>query len=144
MRKRSVAVLAGLLVAGVAGCSSSGSSSSAAASAAAPSTPDVCASADRLRTSLEGLGDVQVRDGTADLEQSWSTVQDDWAQFEEDARAQHADRVDEVKTAADAVGEALSAAQDDPSVATLTGAGAAVSAFVSQAGALLDEVGSTC
>ena len=139
MRKRSAAVLAGVLVAGVAGCSSSD-----APSAAAPSTPDVCASADQLRTSLEGLGDVQVRDGTADLEQSWSTVQDDWAQFAEDARAQHADRVDEVKTAADAVGEALTAAEDDPSVATLTGAGAAVSAFVSQAGALLDEVGSTC
>ena len=140
MRRRDVAVLAGVLTVGLAACSSDGEPA-----AAAPSTPDVCTSADQLRTSLDALRQVRpVQDGAAALEQSWETVQGDWTQLGEDARAQHADRVDEVQTAADGVRKAITAVKDDPSRATLSGAAAAVSAFASQAGALVDEVGSTC
>ena len=140
MRRRAVAALAGVLAVGLAACSSDGEPA-----AAAPSTPDVCASADQLRTSLDALREARpVQDGAAALEQSWETVQGDWTRLGEDARAQHADRVDEVQTAADGVPEALAAAKADPSGATLSDAAAAVAAFASQAGALVDEVGSTC
>jgi hypothetical protein len=140
MRRRAVAVLAGVLTSGLAACSSGEEPATAA-----PSTPDVCASAEDLQTSLSALQDVRVRqDGIAAVESSWATVQDDWTQLGDDARATHADRVAAVQAAADDVRNAVAEAGDAPSAATLRAVGEAVRSFGTEAGALLDEVGTTC
>src|SRR4051794_4961539 len=125
---------------GLAACSSgsdSGTSaaSSAASSAATSSGAGVCASADDLRTSLTALGDVQVvQQGTGALQSAWTTVQDAWGRFADDARAQYSAQVDTVQAEADAVGQAIDAAQATPSAGTLTTAATAVGAFLKSAG----------
>jgi hypothetical protein len=156
MRRRAAGVLAVVLVWGVAACSSDGdpgtaasatpgATASSAPGATASATPDVCASADELRTSIDGLRDVQVvEDGTAALEQVWTTVQDDWAQLGADLRETHAERVASVQSAAEGVRDALAEAQGAPSAAALRDVGAGIAAFVTDARALLDEVGTTC
>jgi hypothetical protein len=142
MRKYLVGVVAVVLGAGLPGCSSDPGTSS---SAAAPSTADVCASADDLRASLTALGEVQiVQEGTDALAAMWTAVKDDWAQVAGDASSQYADDVDGVQAAADAVQAAIDDAQAQPSAQTLGNAAAAVRLFLQDAGALTDEVGSTC
>ena len=103
------------------------------------------ASADALRSSLSSLTDVQVvQEGTDSLQAAWTQVQDDWAQFADDARAEHSDDVDGVQADADAARDAVEAAVAGPSAQTLAAAGTAITAFVQNAGALVDEVRSTC
>jgi hypothetical protein len=122
-------------------CSSDAQPSAAGTSAAS----DICGSAEDLRGSLSALGDVQVtQEGTSALENAWTTVQDDWAQLADDARERYAGQVGSVQTAADAVQAAMDTALADPSAQALRGAAAAIGVFVQEAGALTDEVGSTC
>jgi len=71
-------------------------------------------------------------------------VQDDWSQFADDARSQHSGQVDDVQADASAAGDAVDAALSDTSAQTLAAAGTAVTTFVKNAGALVDEVSSTC
>jgi hypothetical protein len=124
-------------------CSSSGGTSSSAA--ATSSAPDVCASADDFRASLSSLADVQVvQQGTDSLQEAWTTVEDDWARLADGARSQYADEVDGVQSDADDVSSALDAAAQDPSAQSLAATAAAVGVFVQNAGALVDEVSSTC
>jgi hypothetical protein len=133
-----VVIGAGLL----GGCSSGGSSDSAAATS---TTPDVCGSADALRTSLSGLGDVKiVQQGTDALDDAWSTVEDDWSQFADDARGTYGTQVDGVQDDADAVRTAADTVRDDSSPQTLAALATAVGAFLQNADALVDEVRSTC
>jgi len=135
-----VAVVVG---AGLASCSSDGYGGSTAA--ATSSAADVCASADDLRDSLAALGDVQVvQEGTDAVQQAWATVQDDWAQLAEDAGDQYADQVDSVEADAGAVQSALETTQEEATPQTLAGVAGAVGVFLQDAGALVDEVGSTC
>ena len=142
MSKRVAAVLTVVVGMGLTSCSSDGDSGTAAATS---TSPDVCDSADDLRTSLAGLRDVQVvQQGTAALEQAWATVQDAWAQFADAARAEYGDQVDSVQDEADAVGEAVDAAQGTPSADTLGTAAAAVRVFLQDADALVDDTRSTC
>ena len=131
---------------GLAACSSGSDSGTAAASSAAGSSgTDVCESAGDLRTSLASLGDVQVvQEGTGALEVAWTTVQDDWVRFADAARAEYSDQVDSVQAEADAVGQAVDAAQATPSAGTLGTAATAVGVFLRSAGDLVDEVGSNC
>jgi len=139
-----VAGLACLVVA-LAGCSSDGSSTAASSTAATSTTPAVCASADTLRTSLSSLADVEVvQEGTDALRTTWTQVQDDWSQFADDARSQHSGQVDDVQADAAAAGDAVDAALSDASAQTLAAAGTAITTFVQSAGALVDEVSSTC
>ena len=134
-----VTVVVGL---GLASCSSGSDSETAAATSSGPA---VCASADDLRTSLSALQDVQVvEDGVDALAAAWTAVEEAWAQFADDARAEYGDQVDGVQAAADGVESALDSAQDNPSAATLGTAAAAVGVFRQDAGALVDEVRSTC
>jgi hypothetical protein len=141
MRKYFVGVVAVVLRAGLPGCSSDPGTTSAAA----PSTADICPSADALRASLTALGEVQiVQEGTDALAAMWTAVKDDWAQVADDASSQYADDVDGVQAAADAVQAAIDDAQAQPSSQTLGNAAAAVRLFLQDAGALADEVGSTC
>ncbi|WP_457003110.1 hypothetical protein [Geodermatophilus sp. SYSU D00814] len=136
------AVVAVVVGAGLASCSSDAESGTAAGTTPAP---DVCGSADALRTSLAALGDVQVvQQGTGALEEAWATVQDDWARFADAARAEYRDEVDGVQADADAVGDAVDAAQGSPSADTLGAAATAVGTFLQGAGALVDETSSTC
>jgi ABC-type glycerol-3-phosphate transport system substrate-binding protein len=146
MSKHRAAVVALAVGTGLAACSSgSDSGTSAASSAATSSGADVCDSAGDLRTSLAALGDVQVvQEGTGGLEAAWATVQDDWAQFADAARARYSAQVDTVQAEADAVGQAVDAAQSTPSAGTLGTAATAVGAFVKSAGDLVDEAGSNC
>jgi len=134
-----VVIGAGLL----GGCSSGGSSDSSAA--ATSTTPDVCGSADALRTSLSGLGDVTiVQQGTAALDDAWSTVEDDWATFADDAKGKYSWQVDGVQDDADAVRAAADTVRDGSSAQTLAALATAVGAFLQSADALVDEVRSTC
>lgn len=157
MRTYVSGVVTVLVAVGIAGCSSdSGGGSSAAttsaatsstatSSTAASSTGDLCASADAMRSSLTALGDVQVvQNGVDALSDAWTTAQGAWAQLADDAKAQYSDEVDSVQTDADAVQSALDAAQNDPNAQTLGDAATAVAAFLQDAGALTDEVESTC
>jgi hypothetical protein len=98
-----------------------------------------------MRSSLSALSDVQVvEQGTDSLTAAWDTVKDDWAQFADDARSRWSDDVDSVQADADTVGSAVDAAAATPSAQTLAAAGTAVGTFVHNAGALVDEVSSTC
>lgn len=107
--------------------------------------PDVCTSADDLRTSLAALQDVDVvQEGTGALDEAWTTVRSDWAQLADDARAQHADQVDGVQADVDAVQSAVETAQATPSSETLGAVASAVGVLLQDAGALVDEVSSTC
>jgi hypothetical protein len=144
---RGAAVVVTVVVgAGLTGCSSdAGTESTAATAAAASSSSDVCASADAFRGSLSSLADVRVvQDGTNALDEVWRTVQGDWAQLADDARGRYSDQVDGVQADADAVRSAVDTAQGDQSAQTLGAVAAAVGVFVRQAGALVDEVSSTC
>ena len=110
-----------------------------------PEVAAVCTAADAVRSSLTELGDVQVvEDGVDALASAWTAVEDAWAQLADDARAEYGDQVDGVQAAADGVESALDSAQDNPSAATLGTAAAAVGVFRQDAGALVDEVRSTC
>lgn len=123
------------------------SSGSDPESAAAPSSSSaVCSSADDLRGSLAALGDVQLtQQGAADeLDQAWQAVQDDWDTFAGQARAEHAGAVDGTQADADAVQAAVDSARSDPSAATLGVLASAVGTFLTDAGDLVDEVGTTC
>jgi hypothetical protein len=134
-----VGVVAGAVLVG---CSSDGGTET---SAATSSTPAVCASAADLRTSLTGLKDVDVaHQGTGALNQAWTTVQGDWTQFADDARAQHAGQVDGVQADVDAVQAALDSARTAPSAETLGAVASQVGIFLKDAGAVVDQVGSTC
>jgi hypothetical protein len=150
MSKRVAAVLTLAVGVGLTACSSGSDSgtpaaSTGASSAASSGGADVCDAAGDLRTSLAALGDVPVvQEGTAALGTAWTTVQDDWGQFADAARAEYGDQVDGVQAQADAVGQALDAAQADPSAGTLATTATAVSAFVQSAGGLVDEAGSGC
>lgn len=146
MSKTVAAVLTLAVGTGLAACSSGSDSGTPAASAAASSSgADVCDSAGDLRTSLAALGDVEVvQEGTSGLEAAWTTVQDDWEQFADAARAEYGDQVDGVQAEADAVGQAVDAAQASPSAGTLGTAATAVGAFVRSAGDLVDEAGANC
>jgi hypothetical protein len=142
MRTRAAAVGTVILLAGLSGCSSSSDGETAAATSSGAA---VCASADDLRGSLAALGDVQVvQQGTDALDQAWTTVQDDWARFADDARAQHADEVDGVQADADAVQAAVDTARADPGAGTLGTLASEVQTFLKDAGALVDEVRATC
>jgi hypothetical protein len=88
---------------------------------------------------------VQVaQEGTDALQTAWTTVRDDWAQVADDARTRYADEVDGVQAAADVVKSAIDTAMKDPSAQALGNVTSAVGVFVQDAGALVDEVGSTC
>jgi hypothetical protein len=142
MRTRAAAVGTVILLAGLSGCSSSSDGETAAATS---SDAAVCASADDLRGSLAALGDVQVvQQGTDALDQAWTTVQDDWARFADDARAQHADEVDGVQADVGAVQAAVDTARADPNAGTLGTLASEVRTFLQHAGALVDEVRATC
>jgi hypothetical protein len=142
MRTRAAAVGTVILLAGLSGCSSSSDGETAAATS---SDAAVCASADDLRGSLAALGDVQVvQQGTDALDQAWTTVQDDWARFADDARAQHADEVDGVQADVGAVQAAVDTARADPNAGTLGTLASEVQTFLKDAGALVDEVRATC
>ncbi|MGY1781989.1 hypothetical protein [Geodermatophilus sp. SYSU D01036] len=105
----------------------------------------MCGPAEDLRTSLAALRDVPVvEQGTSALEEAWATVEEDWGQFADAARTEYGDDVDEVQAEADAVREAVDAAQADPSAGTLGTAATAVGAFVRGADALLEETTSGC
>ncbi|MGY1829146.1 hypothetical protein ACI8AA_01810 [Geodermatophilus sp. SYSU D01180] len=133
------------LGAGLVSCSSSDSADSAATSPATSSGAGVCGPAEDLRTSLAALRDVPVvEQGTSALEEAWATVEEDWGQFADAARAEYGGDVDDVQAEADAVREAVDAAQADPSAGTLSTAAAAVGSFVQGADALLEETTSGC
>jgi hypothetical protein len=143
MMSRAAAVGIVFFLAGLSGCSSS--SDDGGTAAATSSSAAVCASADDLRGSLAALGDVQVvQQGTDALDQAWTTVQDDWARFADDARAQHADEVDGVQADVGAVQAAVDTARADPNAGTLGTLASEVQTFLKDAGALVDEVRATC
>jgi hypothetical protein len=125
------------------GCSSGSDPETAAAPS---SSSDVCSSADDLRGSLAALSDVKVaqQGAAAELDQAWQAVQDDWDTFAGQARAEHADAVDGAQADADAVQAAVDTARSDPSAVTLGALASAVGTFLTDAGALVDEVGTTC
>ncbi len=111
-----------------------------------PPVPTSARSADDLRTSLSALAGRPGRPGGhrrpgRGLDDG---PQDDWAQLADDARGQYAEQVDGVQADADAVQAAVDTAQADPSAQTLGNAAAAVAVFLQDAGALVDEVRSTC
>ena len=142
MSRCAVAVAILVMAVGLISCSSDADSGTAAATATGA---NVCDSADDLRTSLAALREVQVvQEGTGALELAWSTVQDDWARFADAARAEYRAEVDSVQVNADAVGDAVDAAQGSPSADTLGMAATAVGAFLQAAEALVDEASSTC
>jgi hypothetical protein len=84
------------------------------------------------------------QEGTDAVKVAWTTVEDDWAQLADDAGSRYADQVDGVQADADAVTSAVDTAGADPSAQTLGAAATAVGAFLQDAGALVDEVSSTC
>ena len=137
---------AGLLTLAVAGALSACSSyADTTQSAATSSSADVCGSADDLRASMSALGDVQVvQEGTDAVQQAWTTVQDDWAQLSDDAGDRYADQVDRVEADAGAVQSAVETTQEEATAQTLAAVAGAVGVFLRDAGALVDEVSSTC
>jgi hypothetical protein len=142
MSRCAAAVVTVVVGVGLTSCSSGSSSGTAAATS---SGPDVCASADDLRTSLSALQDVKVvEDGTDALDEAWTTVRSDWAQLADDARGQYAEQVDGVQADADTVQAAVDQARAAPSAQTLGSAASAVALFLQDAGALVDQVRSTC
>jgi hypothetical protein len=156
MRRRWAGLVAVVATVALAACSSdegnapSASSDSSASTTATTTTAtttaaDACAAADTLRGSLGALRDVQiVQDGIGAAESAWATVQEDWAAFADAARGQYADQVDGVQAAADDVTSALDRARTDTSAATLSDAATSVGAYLQQADALVEEVGSAC
>ena len=142
MTIRGAALATVLAVAGLSGCSSGPDAESANPTT---TTAAVCASADDLRASLSGLGDVRVvQQGTAALDQAWQAVQTDWADFADAARAEHSDEVDVVQADFDAVQTRVTAAQADPTAATLGALADDVATLLQDAGALVDEVSTRC
>ncbi|MGY1707456.1 hypothetical protein ACI79C_23075 [Geodermatophilus sp. SYSU D00697] len=130
--------------ASVSGASVSGAPGTAAAGAAA-SGAAVCQAADRLRSSLTALGDVQVlQQGTDAVRQAFTSVEDALGQLRQEAGTAYAGQVDQVQSDAAQVRTTLDAAQQDASARTLGDVASAVGVLLADARALLDDVGSTC
>ena len=143
MRTWAAGVVAVVVGAGLVSCSSDGYGGSNAA--ASSSAADVCASAEAFRTSLAALGNVQVvQEGTDAVQQEWTTVQDDWTQLRDAAGDQYADQVDRVESDAGAVQSAIDTTQEESSAGTLAAVAGAVGVFLKDAGALVEEVTSSC
>ena len=105
----------------------------------------MCDSAEDLRTSLDALSDVQpVEQGTDAVQQAFASVKSDLAQLGTDAQDEYADEVDRVQADADAVQTAVDTARGAPSAETLRAVASAVEVLVRDAGALVDEVGTSC
>jgi hypothetical protein len=85
-----------------------------------------------------------VQEGTDAVQEEWTTVQDDWAQLAKVAGDEYADQVDRVEADGGALQSAIETTQEDPSGEALRQVAAAVRVFVQDAGALADEVKSTC
>jgi hypothetical protein len=105
----------------------------------------VCRSAEDLRTSLAALSDVQpVQQGTDAVQQAFAKVKSDLSQLAADARDQYAGDVDRVRADADAVQIAIDTAKGAPSGQTLGAVSSAVQVLLRDAGALVDEVSTSC
>lgn len=110
-RRAAPGVLAVVLAFGFTACGSSSESASDSTTPAAPSSsaatssaPGYCADADALRTSLEALGDVEVRrDGVDALESALADVRTDLDAAATSAAAELKPQLDEVRSAVDAV-----------------------------------------
>lgn len=108
--------------------------------------PAVCGSANDLKASIEDLppADITSADAVADLKAALQDVKSDVDTVKADAEAEFSTQLGAVDSAYTALSTAVDGAQADPSPATLTAAGAALSTFVTDAKALVSAVESTC
>jgi outer membrane murein-binding lipoprotein Lpp len=152
MRRRalpSVLLAAGLTVGA---CSSGPPSSTApagtsasASSTSAPSTAAVCAAADALRQSLARLQGVEVsKSGLGALQTAFAEVRTDVDRLATAARGQHAAQVDQLRSDAQAVENALKAAVSNPANRTEGAVPQTVSTLVTDGRAFLDDLGPSC
>jgi outer membrane murein-binding lipoprotein Lpp len=151
MRRRALptALLAVGLTAGA--CSSSPSSSTAVSTApvhtssSASSTSEVCAAADALRQSLARLQGVEVsKSGLGALQNAFAEVRADVDQLATADRGDHAAQVDQLRSDAQAVENALKAAVSNPANRTEGAVPQAVSTLVTDGRAFLDDLGPSC
>ena len=108
--------------------------------------PAVCGSVNDLKTSFDGLKDIDVTSSGAlsDLQTGLTTLKGDLDQVKTDAKSEFATGIDAVETAYDAVKTAVTAATDDPTAATIGAAATALSSLATEVQALVKDIQATC
>jgi len=109
------------------------------------SKPPLCSSVDDLKTSLSGLGQVQLSvNGISELKTRLSNAQGQLQEVKKDASAQYSSQVTTIETQAAALKSAVAAAQQNPNAVNLTAAGVALKTVATSAKALGSDIRSTC
>jgi len=108
--------------------------------------PAVCGSVNDLKTSFDGLKDIDVTSSGAlsDLQTGLTTLKGDLDKVKTDAKSEFATGIDAVETAYDAVKTAVTAATDDPTAATIGAAASALSSLATEVQALVKDIQATC
>jgi hypothetical protein len=108
--------------------------------------PAVCGSVNDLKTSFDGLKDIDVTSSGAlsDLQTGLTTLKGDFDKVKTDAKSEFASGIDAVQTAYDAVKTAVTAATDDPTAATIGAAASALSSLATKVQALVTDIQATC
>ena len=108
--------------------------------------PAVCGSVNDLKSSFDGLKDIDVTSSGAlsELQTGLTTLKGDFDQVRTDAKSEFASGIDAVETAYDAVKTAVTAATDDPTAATIGAAATALSSLATEVQALVTDIQATC
>ena len=109
------------------------------------SKPAYCTDADKLKTSVANLGDVDVAtNGVDSLKTALSSVQTSAQAFAADAKSEFAPQITALQNALSGLGTAVKSAVGQPSAATIAAIGSAVSQVKSTASDLENAASGKC
>jgi hypothetical protein len=108
--------------------------------------PAVCGSVNDLKTSFDGLKDIDVTSSGAlsELQTGLTSLKSDFDQVKTDAKSEFASGIDAVDSAYEAVKTAVAAATDDPTAATIGAAATGLSSLATAVQALVKDIQATC
>ncbi len=108
--------------------------------------PEVCNSVDDLKSSIDGLTNIDVSSSTTinELQSGLDTVQTNLTTVKTDAKAEFSSQIDAVDTALGTLNTSVDTARSDPTANSLAAVGTAVTAFTTATQTLVDDVESTC
>lgn len=106
----------------------------------------MCSSADKLRSSVDSVQDIDVDSSTAlsDLQSGLSSIGDALTEVKSDAAAEFSTQVDAVEASYAALTSSVKDAKASASAETLAAAGTALSTLDTDVKRLLDDVQTTC
>ena len=108
--------------------------------------PAVCGAVDNLKSSVDDVKDIDVTSSGAisDLQSGLTSVESDLAAVKADAKSEFSSQIQAVQQSFATLKTSVDAAKAAPTAATLSTAGAALSAFDTGVESLVSDIQSTC